>query len=208
MTVRFLLVCEGSSDAALVQHIRRLLVEYGQSDPEGMSWDKGRLLTDKIRGGLQYVGDCDLLFVHRDADASEETPSAGPQRRYDEIDQAVSDSGYSGAWVGIVPVRMTEAWLLLNKSEIRRVAGRPRSEEQFRLPSPSQVENCPDPKHRLVKSLTIASGASGRRLRRLQRDLPQVRYQLLENLPVGGLLKQVPSWVRFRDDLRKALHEL
>ena len=208
MTVRFLLVCEGSSDATLVQHIRRLLVEYGQSDPEGMSWAKGRLLTDKIRSGLQYAGDCDLLLVHRDADASEETPNAGPQKRYDEINQSVSDSGYSGAWVGMVPVRMTEAWLLLDEAEIRGVTGRLRGEESLRLPPPSQVENCPDPKLRLAEALAIASGASGRRLRRLQRDLPQVRYQLLENLPVGGLLKQVPSWVRIRDDLRKALHEL
>ena len=109
MTIRFLLVCEGSSDAALVQHIRRLFVEYGQNDPEGLTWDKGRLLTDKIRGGLQYAGDCDLLLVHRDADASEETPNAGPERRYDEINKAVSYSGYSGVWIGIVPVRMTEA---------------------------------------------------------------------------------------------------
>ena len=208
MTIRFLLVCEGSSDAALVQHIRRMLVEYGQSDPEGMSWHKGRQLTDKIQGGLQHAGDIDLLLVHRDADASEETPSAGPQRRYDEIIQSVSDSGYGGAWVGIVPVRMTEAWLLLDEAEIRRVAGRPKSEEPLRLPSPTQVENCANPKQRLAKALTIASGASGRRLRRLQRDLPQFRHQLLGNLSIGGLLEQVPSWVRFRDDLQKALHEL
>ena len=208
MTVRFLLVCEGSSDAALVQHIRRLIVESGQSDPEGMSWGKGRRLTDKVRDGLQFVGDCDLLLAHRDADASEETPSAGPQKRYDEIGKAVSDSGYSGVWVGMVPVRMTEAWLLLDEVEIRRVAGRPRGEEPLHLPPPSQVENCPDPKLRLAEALAIASGASGRRLQRLQRDLPQVRYQLLENLPVGGFLEQVPSWVRFRHDLQKALHEL
>ena len=95
-----------------------------------MSWGKGRRLTDKVRDGLQFVGDCDLLLAHRDADASEETPSAGHQKRYDEIGKAVSDSGYSGVWVGMVPVRMTEAWLLLDEAEIRRVAGRPRVSER------------------------------------------------------------------------------
>ena len=208
MTIRFLLVCEGSSDAALVEHIRRLLVEYGQSDPQGMYWANGRLLTDKIRAGLHYVGDCDLLLVHRDADAFEDTPSAGPQKRYDEIGDAVSDSDYSGAWVGMVPVQMTEAWLLLDEAEIRRVAGRPWGEEPLGLPSPSRVENDSDPKLRLERALTIASGATGRRLKRRQRDLPRVRNQLLENLPVEGFLEQLPSWVRFRDDLQKALHEL
>ena len=186
MIIRFLLICEGSSDVDLVRHIRRLLVEYGQSDPEGMSWDKGRRLTDKIRNGLQHAGDIDLLLVHRDADASEETPSAGLQRRYDEIIQAVSDSGYSGVWVAMVPVRMTEAWLLLDEAEIRRVAGRPRSEESLHLPSPTQVENCADPKHCLAQALTIASGASGRRLRRLHRDLPQFRRQLLARIHRRG----------------------
>ena len=31
--------------------------------------------------------------------------------------------------MGIVPVRMTEAWLLLDESAIRRVAGRPHGDE-------------------------------------------------------------------------------
>ena len=70
-----------------------------------------------------------MLFVHRDADSSQESSSAGPERRYDEVARAVADASYDGAWVGIVPVRMTEAWLLLDESAIRRVAGRPHGDE-------------------------------------------------------------------------------
>jgi hypothetical protein len=103
---------------------------------------------------------------------------------------------------------MTETWLLLNESSIRRVAGRPHSTEPLGLPHPSQVESDSDPKDRLTKALVAASGASGRRLRRLQRDLPQFRRQLLEDLPTGGPLEQVPSWVRFQEDLATALTTL
>ena len=208
MTVRFLLVCEGSSDTGLIPYIGRLLIQNGQTDPEGTSWIWGGALVDKIRGGLQHSGGCDLLFIHRDADASQESSGAGPERRYDEVARAVADASYEGAWVGIVPVRMTEAWLLLDELAIRRVAGRPHGDEPLGLPLTNQVQNESDPKGRLAEALITASGAKGRRLRRFTRDLPQFRRQLLEDLPTGGPLEQVPSWVRFQEDLATALTTL
>ena len=208
MTLRFLLVCEGSSDTALIPHIRRLLVQYGQTDPEGNYWTRGNLLAEKIQEELQHSGDCDLLLLHRDAGAYQETRDAGPERRYDEIRRAVSEAGYTGAWVGIVPVQMTEAWLLLDEPAIRKVAGRPHSNAPLGLPPPNQVESDSDPTGRLAEALIVASGASGRRLRRFERDLPQIHRQLLEGLPPGGLLEQVPSWVRFRDELETELNTL
>ena len=205
MTVRFLLVCEGSSDAALIPHIRRLLVQFGQTDPEGVPWTRGRPLVDKIREGLQLSGGCNLLFTHRDADSYQDTQSAGPNRRYAEICKAVHAAGYTGEWVGIVPVQMTESWLLLDEAAIRRVAGRPQGNEPLGLPDPNQVESEPDPKSRLFEALIAASGTSGRRLRNFRRDLPRLRHRLLEDLPIGSLMEQVPSWVRFRDNLATAL---
>ena len=60
----------------------------------------------------------------------------------------------------------------------------------------------------MAEALVTASGAKGRRLRRFTRDLPQFRRQLLEGLPIGGPLEQVPSWVRFQEDLTTALTPL
>ena len=205
MTVRFLLVCEGSSDTSIIAHIEELLIHYGLSDLEGGHWAKSGPLMDKIQDGLRHFGDCNLLFVHRDADANQETSSAGPERRRDEIAEAVRDSGYTGPYVSIVPVRMTESWLLLNESEIRRVAGRPRGDIPLDLPAPNQVEEESDPKGCLELALITASETSGRRLRKFRRDIPYLRRLLLAELPTGGLLEQVPSWSRFRDDLLLAL---
>lgn len=205
MTIRFLLVCEGSSDAAMIPHISRLLIQNGQDDPQGSYWARNGPLSDKIREGLHHSGGCDLLFVHRDADASQETRGAGPERRRNEIVEAVNDSGYAGPYVCIVPVRMTESWLLLDESAIRWVAGRSRSNIPLDLPSHDQVEEESDPKGCLERALITVSGDSGRRLRKFRRDIPYLRRMLLEELPVGGFLDQASSWVRFRGDLLEML---
>ena len=205
MTVRFLLVCGGPSDTSLVAHIEKLLLHYGLSDLKGDHWAKSGSLMPKIRDGLRHFGDCDLLFVHRDADSVQETQSAGPEKRLEEICEAVRDSGFAGKWVGIVPVRMTETWLLVDDSAIRYVAGRPRSNTPLNLPLLRQVELESDPKALLETALVTASGTSGRKRKGFIKGIPILKHQLLEDLPPGGPLEQVPSWVRFRDDLKSAL---
>lgn len=201
MTLRFLLVCEGSSDAALIHHISRLLLQNGHSDPQGQSWTRSGLLTEKIREGLQFSGLCDLLLVRRDADSNIETPSAGPERRRQEISSAVINSGFQGPWAPIVPVQTTESWLLLDEPAIREIAGRRAGVSSLELPVLNRIEDVTNPKDKLWKALISASGLSGRHLRRFERDMPALRHQLLQDLPVDGPLEQVPSWLRFRDDL-------
>ena len=208
MTLRFLLVCEGSSDSALIPHIGRLLFQNGQPDPQGIAWTRSGTLSDKIMVGLEYSGACDLLLVHRDADSVEETRSAGSRKRMEEIQFAVRQSNVEIPWVGIVPVQTTESWILLDESAIRRAAGRPGGSVPLGLPAQTQVEGESDPKGCLERALLVASETSGRRREKFSRDIPHMRRTLLEELPVGGPLEQVPSWVRFRDDLKAAMHSM
>lgn len=200
--MRFILVCEGSSDAALREHILTLLDGRTQTPLEGEVWFQGRRLADKIRGGFNRYGECDLLFVHRDAD------NAGAAARYREIAAAVRDVGYAGPWVGIVPVRMTEAWLLLDEPAIRQAADNPYGRMPLNLPAPSAVERIADPKATLESALLRARGNRGRRRRIDRQDFPGRRRRLLQNLPVDGPLEQLPSWTRFRDDTIAAVQLL
>ena len=208
MSLRVLLVCEGTSDVELLPHIQRLLVQNGTVDTVTESWTRGRFLSQKIREGLRWYGVCDLLFVHRDADSQENTVSAGPVKRYQEIKSAIEEAGYDGHWVGVVPVHSTESWLLLDSSAIRRVVGFPNSSVHLNLPSPLRAEEEPDPKQVLRTALETASEFSGRRLAKLRRDFPHFRRILLEGLPVGGPLELVPSWARFRDDTAAILRQM
>ena len=196
MTVRFLLICEGSSDAALISHIQRSLIHCGVSEADGTASYRGRSISEKIRLGLQQYGAADLLFIHRDAD------NAGADARYTEIEKGVSGAGYRGDWVGIVPVRMMEAWLLVDEPAIRRVAGRPRATVPLDLPPPADLEGLADPKQRLREVLLSAGGPRGvRRRKRFIAGFAGFRRQLTESLPLGGPLDQVPAWARFRDDV-------
>ena len=46
MTIRFLLICEGSSDTALVSHIQALLIDCGASEAWcGAGQDDGGMAT-------------------------------------------------------------------------------------------------------------------------------------------------------------------
>ena len=198
--MRFLLACEGRSDAGLVPHIERLIAEVGETEVEGESWFYGGRLADKIRKGLEVAdGMADLLFVHRDAD------SRGAPARFGEIADAVAAVRDAPRWVGVVPVRMTEAWLILDEDAIRRAVGRPNGRTPLGLPTPSEAERRAHPKDILASALLAASDATGRRRERIQRDFGRLRQRLLTNLPIHGPLTQLTSWLRFRDDTRRAI---
>lgn len=65
--------------------------------------------------------------------------------------------------VPVVPIRMTEAWLLADETAIRRAAGNPNGTMPLDLPSVARLENIPDPKRILHDVLRQASGLNSRR---------------------------------------------
>lgn len=200
--MRFLLVCEGQSDTGLVSHIERMIIESGREDEvEGEHWFHGSVLEEKIRRGLRAADNMvDLLFVHRDAN------NAGADARRAEIDRAVAPVTDAPPYIAVIPVRMTEAWLLLDEVAIRKAVGKPDGAAPLDLPTPREAERRANPKQILADALLAASEATGpRRRRRVQRDFGRLRHQLLVNLPLGGTLEQLPSWTRFRDDTLGAI---
>lgn len=202
MVTRFLLVCEGSSDAPLALHIQRLFESCGHPRPDFDVSREGRLLVDRICKGLDLAPHYGVLFVHRDSDR------AGADARYEEIAEAIQQAECAGHWVGIVPVRMTESWLLLDEAAIRKAVGNPNGRVELDLPSPAEAERMADPKSALRSAIIVGAEVQGRRRRTLTKRLPGIRDQLLENLPIGGPLEQLESWRRFRDDTIAVLNLL
>lgn len=144
---------------------------------------------------LTAESEFDLLFVHRDAGA------AGHEVRTSEIREATNGADRMVDFVPSVPVRTTEAWVLMDEEAIRRVAGNPRGREPLDLPRPVRVENLTAPKETLENALVAASGFRGSRLRKFRRRFGRQRQILLEQLPVGGALDQVPAWRRLKDSV-------
>lgn len=151
------------------------------------------MLERKMGAVLSVETEYDLLFVHRDSD------TAGHETRTREINEASANVALNVNRVPIVPVRTTEAWILLDEVAIRRVAGKPGGRQPLNLPRPSRVEHLADPKGALETALVAASGCSGNRLRKFRNKFGQHRRILLEQLPIGGALDHVPAWARLRE---------
>lgn len=158
----YTLLAEGSSDRALMKILKWVIQQQlpdvavdGYHANLGVLSKAPKKLNERILKAAELYP-CDLLFVHRDSD----TPS--PQKRKDEILAAYVESKLSNpSLVCVIPVRMTEAWLLLDKDAIRGAAGNPNGKDPIDLPrAPDQI---PNPKEFLRELLKQASGLTGRR---------------------------------------------
>ncbi|HWE91972.1 MAG TPA: hypothetical protein VG317_21090 [Pseudonocardiaceae bacterium] len=89
---------------------------------------------------------------------------------------------------------MTEAWLLLDESAIREVAGNPRSRIDLCLPKPHEVESRSNPKKILSDILLLAADATGRRRKDFEKRFSNHRKQLLERLDPHGPIAKLRSW--------------
>ncbi|HEV8559533.1 MAG TPA: hypothetical protein VGR06_24590 [Actinophytocola sp.] len=205
MIVRALFLGEGTSDNGIVPQIENLAaslsIEIAVTSPDLSRLLKppGRAIEDKLRAAVEKGGRYDLIIVHRDADRD------GRDARLLEITNAVRKVTPDTDYTAVIPVRMTEAWLLTDERELRQVAGNPRGTICLNLPEPARVESIPDPKRVLKETLGIASGLSGRKLDKFHDRFSQHRRQLLERLDPRGRVELVTSWRCFVTDLELGL---
>lgn len=200
--ISYTLISDGPSDRALLPILTWILREKGQINRIQAEWaDLGRLprppktLQERILAAIDLFP-CDLLFVHRDA---EKQP---PRRRYEEILAALQKAavqGFHSPAVCVVPVQMTEAWLLFDENAIRRAAGNPNGTNPLDLPILSIVEKIPDPKQNLFALLQEASGLSGRRLRRL--GMAGARIRISELISDFSPLRKLRAFKRLEKDI-------
>jgi hypothetical protein len=190
--VRYTLISDGPSDRALIPILTWVLREKGDVTRVQAEWaDLGRLprppksLSDRILLAIDLFP-CDLLFVHRDAERQE------PKRRYEEIHSAIreaSSQGFRTPAVCVVPVQMTEAWLLFDEVAIRLAAGNPNGKNPLNLPEISEIEQISDPKDILFQVLREASGLTARRLKKFNLSGARIRITevIVDFSPLRGL---------------------
>jgi hypothetical protein len=206
--LRFTLVTDGPSDGEMLipilewllrTHCRGIGINVVHADllrcrevPKG--------LVRRIEFALEAYP-CDCLFVHRDA---ERDP---PGLRRQEIQKAVEFLGDKMRipHVCVVPIRMTEAWLLFDESAIRSASGNPNGKVQLTVPPVSSLEDKPDPKQSLHELLVIASEFSGQRRRSFD---PKGRVRLVaRSLDNFSPLRQLSAFRQLESDLRQMIDE-
>lgn len=197
------LLSDGPSDRALLPVLDWLLqykvTRYSLQRTQWADWRNQKSppqsLEEKIRFTQEYYPS-DLLFVHRDAEAQ------APEERREEIRRAVLDAGITTSSVCVVPVRMTEAWLLLDERAIRIAAGNPGSRVSLSLPIQQRIENIPDPKETLFEAIRTASEHTGRRLKSLH--VEKLRHRVAELMDYE-LLRSLSAFQCLENDLTAIL---
>jgi hypothetical protein len=148
-------------------------------------------MEERLRAVLD-IYPCDVLFVHRDAEGQP------PQRRREEIAESLLSLRVEH--IPVVPVRMTEAWLLADEPAIRRAAGNPNGTEELNLPVVRTLETLPNPKEVLFAALATASGLNARRRSRL--PVHKRVHQIAEYIDDFSCLNVLPAFLALQQDIR------
>lgn len=206
---RYTLLGDGPSDRCLVPVIDWLLGQIPAIRPFSVISQVADLrqlhrpasrLEERIAQALQQFP-CEVLFVHRDAEGER------LEARVSEVHHAARQAG-TGPYVPVVPVRMTEAWFLIDEAAIRRAAGNPRGTASLSLPPLHRLEEVSDPKEILLHCLTAASEKSGRHLKRFHQHLP-TRVQLVASyIRDFSPLRRLPAFAAFERATAEALSRL
>jgi hypothetical protein len=209
--LRFILLPEGTSDRALMPILEWTLYQHFPVDRWTIGGEvvqterlpPGRVtgLVNRIRTAVDVYG-CNILFVHRDEDGQTIT------HRQTEVEQAVHEAGLlSGVYpIAVIPVRMTEAWLLIDELAIRRAAGFAAGRVPLNLPAIHEIERRADPKTILRDAIKVASGQSGRKLASLR--FTEIRAAITDHLSDLNLLRALPSFRHFESAVAMTAREL
>lgn len=201
-TIRYTLVSDGSSDRMLMPIIDWLFRQHCPESAISSEWaDLRRLphppktLAEKVVTTLNLCP-CNILFVHRDAE----------KESYDSRVQQISDAirGLNTPpVVRVVPVRMQEAWLLFDKTAIRKASGNPNGSTEISLPAPQRVENYPDPKELLFSLLRESSGLKATRLKKL--NVNQCAFRVSQYIDDFSPLRILKAFKAFEEEIKQAL---
>ena len=140
---------------------------------------------------------CDLLFIHRDAER--ETLAD----RHKEIMTAwrLIEFAYANhRSISVVPIRMTEAWLLFSEHAIRTAAGNPSGKQKLELPALRTIEALPNPKRELQRLLREASGLTERRLKNFK--VSRAVQLVADNIEDFSPLRKLSAFIVFEEYIR------
>jgi len=171
MHLNYILLSDGSSDGALIPIIEDALLKTSKySSFYGRRADLSRYptsidkLEDKIDLTLEFYNP-DVIFIHRDAEREL------LDKRIIEIENGIKKSTLQKTYfipeLKIIPIRMTEAWLLIDENAIKFACGNPHSKVKLSLPRCKDLEHIPNPKKTLEDLIIKGSELSKRRLKKL-----------------------------------------
>ena len=189
------LITDGSSDQALIPLLTTLLSDLlPQARIDTLQWiapANKNSLSEKISYALDTGNfQLDILFVHRDAE--NETVA----KRVEEISQSTPAGKHP--IVCVIPVKMTESWLITSDKAIKEAVGNSHSKAKLDLPAQNKIESC-DAKAVLFEALTQAREHGAHRRRKFKPE--RFRQRVAELTTDLTALRKIPSFKLMEDAL-------
>lgn len=164
-----ILIGDGTSDEALIYPLKWLLsfiypdnafeIEFVKTSP----LKRKPNLSERICHAYNLYSPCDIIFIHRDAENQDY------DFRKEEINKSIQKANCPiSEWIPVIPIRMSEAWFLFDKQNIRTAAGNPNGVIELKLPQTKDLENLPNPKEILHELLLDASELNKRQRKKLK----------------------------------------
>lgn len=194
MNLTYTLLTDGSSDKALIPIINWILEQIPDirvsSQYAEVSLKPSAGLLRRAEAAVK-IYECDILLVHRDAE------SLAPNLRFEEIRNNLAQ--LTKPYVPIVPIRMTEAWLLVDEQAIRSAANNPNGSINLNIPRAERLEDIADPKQLLFEKLKLASELPSGRLRKFRPE--SCRHRVAELISDFTQLRKLSAFTQFENDL-------
>ena len=201
MDLTYTLLTDGSSDRVLIPIINWALdqidgVRYNSQYAE-ISLKQSAGLFRRAEAAVN-VYECDILFVHRDAE------KFAMASRIQEIKKQLIK--LNKPYIPVVPIRMTEAWLLVDEQAIRSAASNPNGKATLNLPGVDKLEGLHDPKNVLLESLKLASELPPGRLRKFRPET--CSHRVAELISDFSQLRNLSAFVQFENTLTERIQSM
>ncbi len=208
--IRVTLIGDGSSDKILTIISKWLLDNLFPQTAISIDFADFRQLPnppDKsdIQKQIEYAAKYfpfDLLIYHRDAESND---LRMVESRKNEILNHLNDR-HKNIMVCVIPVKMMETWLLINKDAIKKAAGNRNFREEIDLPPINRLEKESNPKEKIIEILKKVSGLKGRRLAKF--NAHQAIHYIAENITDYSILRHLEAFKIFENDLTIAFNNL
>mgnify|MGYP006267321533 CR=1 FL=1 len=144
-----------------------------------------------------------LLCVHTDAD--DRTDETIQRTKIEPAREALTEAETDVVLAALVPVPMTEAWMLADKELLKIQLGTHQSNRALNIDkAPEQTRN---PKAVIEEAIRRAESERSKGRRRHQLDISEL-YQIMGQAMPAAKLDTLAAYRKFKDELRQALKQL
>jgi hypothetical protein len=212
------LFTEGTTDVRFLESIVRKALEdvafecQGQIETEVKTIEINKtglgFVEQVLLASEKGINDYGIMFLCVHTDSDEDTDKRAMESKIIPAIKSLNEqneSEYCKILVSVIPVYMTEAWMLADKELLKSEIGTELSNIDLVIhPKPESIAN---PKETITNAIRIAQNDLTRRKRKRGLDISEL-YQIIGQKLELSQLENLASYRKFKDSLKSAFREL